>query len=199
MIITDSLTTSRLNSVSHMQAEPNTRPPIRSIRPQIIDVEASGFGSNSYPIEVGVVMANGLRFSRLIRPMPDWTHWDPEAEALHGISQAQLQRYGHCPFEVAGQLNELLVGQTVYSDGWVVDKPWVETLFNRVGIERQFYISPIEAITSEQQLEQWQPARKQLTPQMGSRIHRALDDAMLIQETYVLTRMQQNSTGKVAQ
>ena len=83
------------------------------LRPQIIDVEASGFGYDSYPIEVGVVLSNGLRFSRMIRPLPDWTHWDASAESLHGISQKELQRHGHNPFEVARELNELLAGQTV--------------------------------------------------------------------------------------
>ncbi|WP_317930883.1 hypothetical protein [Halioxenophilus sp. WMMB6] len=161
------------------------------LRPQVIDIEASGFGAYSYPIEIGVVMSNGLRFSRLIKPMPDWIHWDPEAEALHGISQRQLQRHGHSAFEVAGELNQLLLGQTVYTDAWVVDKPWLDTLFNRVAMERKFFISPIESIISEHQMEQWVPAKRQLSPQMGNREHRALDDAVLIQETYVLTRMQQ--------
>lgn len=171
--------------------------PKRKSRPQIIDIEASGFGPDSYPIEVGVVLGNGLRFSKLIRPMPDWTHWDKAAEVIHGISQSQLQRYGHNPFEVAGDLNHLLNGQTVYSDAWVVDKPWLDTLFNRVGMERQFFISPIESIVSEEQLEGWHPAKQQLTPQMGKRLHRALDDAMLIQETFVLTQMQATGTGRL--
>jgi len=161
----------------------------KCFRPQIIDLEASGFGPDSYPIEVGVVLKNGLRFSRLIRPMPDWTHWDPRAEALHGISQAKLQHHGHHPHEVACELNSLLAGETVFSDAWVLDKPWLDTLFNRLAVERKFFISPIESIVSEQQLELWLPTKKALTPQMGSRLHRALDDAVLIQETFVHTRL----------
>jgi len=164
------------------------------LRPQIIDIEASGFGADSYPIEVGVVLSNGLRFSRTIRPLPDWTHWDPAAESLHGISRRELARDGHCPFQVAGKLNELLAGQTVYSDAWVVDQPWLDTLYNRVAIKREFFISPIETIVSESQIELWSKAMKQVGAQLGQRAHRALSDAMVIQETYVLTRMRESAS-----
>ena len=44
--------------------------------PLIIDVEASGFGSKSYPIEIGVALNDGQRFCTLILPAPNWTHWD---------------------------------------------------------------------------------------------------------------------------
>jgi hypothetical protein len=47
--------------------------------PAIIDVEASGFGSLSYPIEVGVVDQTGIRFCSLIKPQNDWIHWDEQA------------------------------------------------------------------------------------------------------------------------
>ncbi|BFM06278.1 hypothetical protein [Halioxenophilus aromaticivorans] len=177
-----------------MQAKsPKRRSFTHRLRPQIIDVEASGFGSDSYPIEIGVVLANGLRFSRVIRPLPDWNHWDERAEELHGISQKELQRHGHNPFQVARELNELLAGQTVYSDGWAVDKPWVDKLYNRLAIERKFFISPIESIVSEKQIEQWKGAMQQLGSQITQPAHRALNDAVLIQETYVLTRMQSNT------
>jgi hypothetical protein len=38
--------------------------------PDIIDVEASGSGPRSYPIEVGIATATGLRYSTLILPAP---------------------------------------------------------------------------------------------------------------------------------
>ena len=40
----------------------------------IIDLEASGFGSSSYPIEVGIVLPNGQTYCSLIVPEPDWRH-----------------------------------------------------------------------------------------------------------------------------
>ena len=51
---------------------------MRHREPYIIDVEASGFGNGSYPIEVGVVLNNGEKFCTLIVPAANWTHWDEE-------------------------------------------------------------------------------------------------------------------------
>ena len=36
--------------------------------PTILDLEASGFGRDSYPIEVGYVLPDGSSFCSLIRP-----------------------------------------------------------------------------------------------------------------------------------
>lgn len=40
--------------------------------PTILDIEASGFGRGSYPIEVGFVAGDGTLFCGLVRPEPDW-------------------------------------------------------------------------------------------------------------------------------
>ncbi len=48
--------------------------------PIVLDVEASGFGRDSYPVEIGYAMPNGSCFCSLVRPEPHWTHWDPEAQ-----------------------------------------------------------------------------------------------------------------------
>ncbi len=93
--------------------------------PTIIDVEASGFGASSYPIEVGVINQSGKKFCNLIKPQNDWTHWDARAESLHGISRQLLAQKGLPVQEVCLQLNQFLMGQTVYSDGWVVDDTWL--------------------------------------------------------------------------
>lgn len=58
--------------------------------PTVVDVEASGFGRASYPIEVGFVLPNGHSFCSLIYPEPEWTHWDPQAETIHHISRELL-------------------------------------------------------------------------------------------------------------
>jgi len=60
----------------------------------IIDVEASGLQSGSYPVEVGIAFANGERLSMLIQPEPEWVHWDLQAQRLHGISRRTLSQYG---------------------------------------------------------------------------------------------------------
>ena len=69
--------------------------------PTVVDVEASGFGRASYPIEVGFVLPNGHSFCSLIYPEPEWTHWDPQAETIHHISRELLLKKGHPACEVA--------------------------------------------------------------------------------------------------
>ena len=57
-----------------------------------LDFEASGLDDDhSYPIEVGFALSTGgPAQARLIRPQPDWTYWDPNAEAMHGLSREFL-------------------------------------------------------------------------------------------------------------
>ncbi len=96
--------------------------------PAVIDVEASGFGPGSYPIEVGMVLPNGKTHCYLIRPAPGWTHWDPVAEAVHGIRREILQARGVAIEEVARALNEILHDETIYTDGWGHDRSWLALL-----------------------------------------------------------------------
>ncbi len=152
--------------------------------PAIIDVEASGFGPDSYPIEVGLILADGERFCSLILPPEDWTHWNEEAEIVHGVSRSVLQTYGTPMAEVTEKLNSLLSGQTIYSDGWVVDKPWLITLFSRAGMNMNFYLSPLEMILSESQMERWHEVKTEVIDDLEVERHRASHDAQIIQETY---------------
>ena len=101
--------------------------------PNVIDVEASGFGRGSYPIEVGFVTAEGERFCSLIRPPLHWTHWDDEAAAVHGLSRELLAKYGRSVEEVALVLNQRLAGRLVYCDAWFYDFNWLAVLFDEAG------------------------------------------------------------------
>ena len=76
--------------------------------PTVIDVEASGFGKGSYPIEVGFVLPDGRGDCMLIRPGPQWRHWDVAAERLHHISRALLEERGRPARDVAERLNAQL-------------------------------------------------------------------------------------------
>ncbi len=76
-------------------------------RPYIIDIEASGFGPESYPIEIGIAMEPGTKFCSLLLPREGWTHWDAEAEKLHRIPRDILETYGSPINEVALSLNAL--------------------------------------------------------------------------------------------
>jgi hypothetical protein len=156
-------------------------------KPFIIDVEASGFGSSSYPIEIGVALNDGRKFCTLISPAPDWTHWDDEAEKVHKVTRDTLKTYGKPIQEVADQLNEMLAGMTLYSDGWVVDKPWLTTLFHAAGRPMKFSVSPLEMILSEKQMAAWHETKDKVSIEMNLARHRASNDAWIIQETFKKT------------
>jgi hypothetical protein len=153
--------------------------------PSIIDVEASGFGPHSYPIEVGVVKGNGDRYCSLIRPEPDWTEWSEDAESLHGISREVLQRKGKSIQQVCAELNHFLLDETVYSDAIGHDQRWLMRLFYSAEIIQHFKVSAIETITSLGQLEVWDETRLQVQTELGLARHRASSDALLIQRIYV--------------
>lgn len=152
--------------------------------PIIIDIEASGFGVASYPIEVGLAMSSGQRHSLLIEPASDWSHWEASAEAIHGISRETLHRHGRPVREVAEALNDLLAGRSTYCDGWVVDKPWMTTLFQAAGVAMQFRLSPIEQLMNEAQVERWDAVKQQVLAEHNELRHRASYDAWIIQQTY---------------
>ena len=157
-------------------------------RPLIVDVEASGFGGTSYPIEIGVALDDGHKYCSLVHPEPDWTHWDAEAERVHRIPRDLLETYGRPAREVAQTLNELLATRTVYTDGWVVDKPWLSTLFQAARLEMEFRVSPLEMILSEVQMEEWHAEKARVLATLDLSRHRASHDAWVIQETYSRTR-----------
>ncbi|MBT3206128.1 MAG: hypothetical protein HOM14_02990 [Gammaproteobacteria bacterium] len=159
----------------------------KDFKPNIIDVEASGFDPLSYPIEVGVALDNGSRYSTLIHPVEEWKHWDTTAEKLHHIQRDTLLHHGKSVKDVVLKLNELLHEKTVYSDGWVVDKPWLEVLFFQAGVTRTFYISPLEMILSESQMDHWHEIKNKVIEVSTSERHRASSDAWVIQQTYIRT------------
>lgn len=155
-----------------------------TVLPVFIDIEASGFGHESYPIEIGVAFSDGSQYSRLIRPAPHWQYWDPQAETLHGIDRHKLFHEGVAASTVTAELNARLSGQTVYSDGWVVDKPWLDQLFRAANQDPEFWLSPVELILSEAQMENWRVTRTMLIQTHQGRLHRAGFDALLNQMTW---------------
>lgn len=157
------------------------------ITPSIIDIEASGFGDSSYPIEVGIVLENGKKYCSLISPESSWTHWDIKAEKIHQLSREKIAKYGKSIHEVTEKLNKLLFSQTLYSDGWVVDKPWLIKLFHAAGKSMSFSISPLEIILSEAQMAIWHKTKEEVTERMNLTRHRASNDALIIQETFKQT------------
>ncbi len=163
--------------------------------PAIIDIEASGFGGLSYPIEVGAVLRDGSKYCALIQPQPDWTHWDEGAEKVHRISRDILEEHGKPITEVAARLNEILRDQTAYSDGWVVDKTWLDRLFYAAGMRCEFSLSSLEMILSEPQMDIWHETKDRVLAELGQKRHRASFDALVVQQTYERTRAAAQSKG----
>lgn len=156
--------------------------------PTIIDVEASGFGPDSYPIEIGVSFADGQKYCTLIAPAADWVHWDVGAEAVHHIPREKLVENGAPIRVVVAKLNDLLRGMTIYTDGWAVDYPWIRKLFAACGLEPSFRVSPLEMILSEDQMERWHATKDDVQRELNFARHRASNDAEVIRKTWIATR-----------
>lgn len=101
----------------------------------ILDIEASGLGDESYPIEIGWAhrFDKNRRDSFLIRPPESWTHWDQVAEQLHGIQRETLDKHGLDIDEAVKRLDDGLAGETVYTDAVQSDRPWIMTLYRKAG------------------------------------------------------------------
>lgn len=145
--------------------------------PNIIDIEASGFGYESYPIEIGVILNTGEKYCSLIKPSSNWVFWSLDAENTHHISKELLQDSGKTVTQVANELNQFLQNKTVYSDGWVVDKPWLNELFAAAKIPIDFSISPLEFILDEYQMENWHETKNSVVKEFSLVRHRASSDA----------------------
>lgn len=147
----------------------------------VMDLEASGFGRGSYPIEVGFVQATGECFCTLIQPEADWQHWDASAEALHGITRDLLQRHGRACAWVAEQLNQRLAGQVVYCDAWAHDYPWLSRLYDAAGRVPSFRLADLRGLLSEDEAARWHPVLDQVRSEAALVRHRASSDARTLQ------------------
>ena len=153
--------------------------------PCVLDIEASGFGRASYPIEIGYVLPDGRAHCMLVRPAPHWTHWDEAAEAVHGISRQTLLRHGRPVAEVAARLNEDLRGCTVYCDGWAHDYPWLAALFEEAGRSPRFTLASAAQWLDGARLGGLQEASRVALAEMGLARHRASNDARALQAALV--------------
>lgn len=147
-----------------------------------LDIEASGFGRRSYPIEIGYVRADGLSWCTLVRPLPEWTHWDAGAERVHGIARDTLLRHGRPAEEVARALNEGLAGQTVYCDGWAHDFTWMATLFESAGLPQRFRLESVQRLLDERTRPALAAALQRVRAAPGLQRHRASSDARVLQQ-----------------
>ena len=149
--------------------------------PAILDVEASGFGRGSYPIEIGFIEPQGSTFCALIHPAAEWQHWDASAEALHGISRATLMAHGRAAEWVAAELNTRLRGMTVYCDGWGHDYPWLARLFDSVDMQPSFHLDDLRCLLTEDEAARWHDVTLAVRGEQNLRRHRASSAARVLQ------------------
>lgn len=171
-----------------------TTPPLA---PTVLDVEASGFGRRSYPIEIGFVQPDGRTFCKLIRPEPDWTHWDEQAAQVHHITRELLLQRGVSVQEVAATLNRELHGQTVYSDGWANDYSWIGALFDAADMSPSFRLENLRRLLTEAEAERWHAVKATVAAERGAQRHRASADARLLQLTF--QRLRSMAVGRSPQ
>lgn len=156
--------------------------------PIIIDFEASGFGKNSYPIEVGFVSDHGNSWCSLIKPEDDWQHWDEAAASVHRIPRSTLIEYGKSAAEVALELNELLHNKVVYSDGWTHDFIWMARLFDAANTAPHFKMEDLRNILSKEQEAHWHQIKQEVQIELRGERHRASVDAKVLQLTWERTQ-----------
>jgi len=159
-----------------------------STPPAFLDIEASGFGRDSYPIEIGFVLPDGEAWCTLVRPEPEWTHWDPAAALLHGITRDLALRHGRPAVDVARDLPRRLRGLTVYSDGWAHDYAWLALLFEAGGRAPAFRLDHLRNTLGEAEAQAWQATRQRVLDERPIARHRASSDARVLQLTWSALR-----------
>ncbi|CCW19044.1 hypothetical protein EBBID32_34050 [Sphingobium indicum BiD32] len=154
-----------------------------------IDFEASCLPRHgrSFPIEVGLAGVDGAR-SWLIQPHPDWTGWDwtAEAEALHGLSLARIERDGLPAHVVLDQLADAVGGRRVVADS-LIDPYWLDTLAAAAGRAAPFAIDHVATLMDERQVDEAQiSAAVRLADQRCPTRHRAGSDALWLASVMAL-------------
>lgn len=157
------------------------------IPPSIIDIEASGFGRDSYPIEIGYVTSHGKRWCSLIKPCDDWLHWSQVAEQLHQISRDTLFEHGKNVESIATYLNDVFLNQTVYSDGWLQDFTWMNRLFDVADMTPHFKLEDLRNILTPYQQSIWHDTKQSILNELQINRHRASADAQVLQMTWLKT------------
>jgi hypothetical protein len=149
----------------------------------IIDIEASGLYSDSYPTEI----AYGDPFSRniesyLIKPTTFWQglYWDPEAEKITGITKEKIANaVPACDIAklIAPILNK---ADIVLSDAPEWDQRWLNMLFDSGGI----HITPkIESF--HRFVNQINPSAEYRFLENNLPVHRAEADVRILMECFI--------------
>jgi hypothetical protein len=101
-----------------------------------LDFEATSLAKKGVPIEVAWVFEDGTAEAHLIRPAPDWTDWDEEAAAIHGISRDILWEDGMPHDAVARRMVAVLAGHDLFASAPSWDGKWLSALLRAGGMPR---------------------------------------------------------------
>lgn len=116
---------------------------------EFLDIESSGLHEESYPIEVGFTLGE-KSYSYMIKRPPEWSFWDEISEqCYHNISREELDEKGLSPLEVVTLMNELLVGQVLYTDSYPFDEYWLRKLYSYVKLEMTFKLVDFAKLTAD--------------------------------------------------
>ena len=150
-----------------------------------IDLEASGLGPASWPIEVGWCFPDEPPEALLIQPADDWPDdaWDHQAEALHGISRKTLRKEGQGILDVCERLNKVLEKVDVYSDAPDWDGFWLYRLFSAAGTKQVFKLKDFGDLLSSFAPEKVSAAISAATRTAPHR-HRAREDVLHMNAVY---------------
>lgn len=114
-----------------------------------LDFEASSL--LGYPIEVGFarIWKNGdIQSAARLIFVDAWDEaedlWDPNAEAIHGITREQLHAEGRSAREVMEWLNDQFADvDEAYCDGGGHDQAWLRELTHEAGVQPDFFLRDI--------------------------------------------------------
>jgi hypothetical protein len=153
-----------------------------------IDIEASGLGAKSWPVEVGwALLGGGDAVGMLVLPDNSWSDdaWDSAAQRLHGLERALLERKGIAVREICSAMNAALADADVYSDAPDWDGFWLFRLFSAGGVKQAFtlrdYGRLVRPLASGQEQDLLRRAVK-----LAPRRHRAAADALHLRTLYEL-------------
>jgi hypothetical protein len=152
-----------------------------------IDLEASGLGASSWPIEVGWCFLKSEPETFLIAPSDDWSRdaWKEQAQALHGVSIETLQQQGRPIKEVCQRLNGALAGADIFSDAPDWDGFWLYRLFSAGDEKQQFSLCDFGDLLSGLSPAEIEAITKRATETAPHR-HRARDDVLHMRMIYNL-------------
>lgn len=104
--------------------------------PVFIDFEASSLSKHSYPVEIAWVFEDGRSRSFLIKPAREWTDWSAEAEAIHGISRAMLDKDGVGVSMIVDEMVATLADMDLCASAPSWDGKWLSALLRAAGHPR---------------------------------------------------------------